>query len=93
MKLMQIKLTLEDKNDYSNKSKEEVEAALTELEQECINRIVQGILANRLIKYELEETAGHGFRATAALGVYDLDDPQLQNGGKPGAAKKTRLKS
>lgn len=72
MQLKRIKITLEDKTDFSGKSQEERAAALTELEQESINRIVQGILAGHLIKYEVEETEGHGYRATATLGVYDI---------------------
>lgn len=72
MQLKRIKVTLEDKTDFSGKTQEERAAALTELEQECINRIVQGILAQGLIEYELEETAGHGYRASATLGVYDI---------------------
>lgn len=72
MQLKRIKVTLEDKTDFSQKTDKEIEEALTDLEQECVNRIVQGILANGLIKYELSETEGHGFRATATLGVYDI---------------------
>ena len=74
MQLKRIKVTLEDKTDFSSKPKEEVQAALTDLEQESINRIVQSILAQGLIKYELTETASHGFRATATLGVYDIKE-------------------
>ena len=72
MRLSRIKVTLEDKTDFSGKTEEEKASALTDLEQECINRIVQGILANGLIDYRLEETEGHGFKATATLGVYDI---------------------
>lgn len=72
MRLSRIKVTLEDKNDFSGKTQEEKAAALTDLEQECINRIVQGIVANNLIHYEVEETEGHGYKATATLGVYDI---------------------
>ena len=74
MKLSRIKVTLEDKTDFSSKTNEEKAAALTEMEQECINRIVQGIISNGLIKYEIMETEGHGFKATATLGVYDISE-------------------
>ncbi len=72
MQLKRLKVTLEDKTDFSGKSQEEKAQALTELEQECINRIVSGIIANGLIKFEVVETKGHGFRASATLGVYDI---------------------
>jgi hypothetical protein len=72
MRLRRIKVTLEDKNDFSGKTQDEKASALTELEQECINRIVQGIVANNLIHLEVEETTEHGYRATATLGVYDI---------------------
>ena len=89
MQLKRIKVTLEDKNDYSNASQEERAAALTEMEQECINRIVQGILAQGLIQYELEETPVHGYRATATLGVYDI----RAMAGVPEEAEKERQKA
>ena len=74
MRLRRIKIVLEDKNDYSGKTEKEVSEALTELEQECINRIVQGIINSGLVKYELQETENHGFCATAILGVYDIEE-------------------
>lgn len=86
MRLSRIKVTLEDKNDFSGKTNEEKAAALTELEQECINRIVQGIIANGLIHYEIVETENHGYRATATLGVYDIREmakvPEEQSAAK-----------
>ena len=97
MNLRRLKVTLEDKNDFSGKPKEEVAAALTELEQECINRIVSGIIAQGLIKYEIVETEGHGFRATATLGVYDIREmssvPEELAKPAPGFKNKKKIKS
>ena len=95
MQLKRLKVTLEDKTDFSGKSKEEKAKALTELEQECINRIVSGIVANGLIKYEVVETDGHGFRVTGTIGVYDIDSlaqvPDEHDAKR--AAKKKVIKS
>lgn len=72
MQLKRLSVTVKDDNDFSGKPDEERAAALTEMEQECINRLVQGILANKLICFEVVETENHGYKATATLGVYDI---------------------
>lgn len=74
MQLKKIKITLEDKTDFSGKTNEEKSQALTELEQECVNRIVSSIISNGLIRYGIEETETHGYRATAMIGVYDINE-------------------
>lgn len=74
MQLKRIKITLEDKTDFSGKTNEEKSQALTELEQECVNRIVSSLISNGLIKYVIEETETHGYRATAMIGVYDINE-------------------
>lgn len=72
MQLKRLAVTVKDDNDFTGKSDEERAAALTEMEQECINRLVQGIIANKLIVFDLVETETHGYKATATLGVYDI---------------------
>ena len=74
MQLKRIKITLEDKTDFSGKTNEEKSQALTELEQECVNRIVSSIISNGLIKYGIEETEARGYRVTAMIGVYDINE-------------------
>ena len=93
MRLSRIKVTLEDKTDFSGKTQGEKAAALTDLEQECINRIVQGILANGLIHYQLEETEGHGYKATATLGVYDIREMAKVPEEAPKKTRKKAIKS
>ena len=67
-------MTLADKNDYSGKPKKEIEEAITDMKKECINQIVRGVIERGLIKFRIGVTKDGGFEATAAIGVYNLDE-------------------
>ncbi len=74
MKLGRITVRLADKNDYSGKPKEEVEAAIVDMKKECINQIVRGIIERNLLKFRLTTTENGGFEAVAVIGVYNIDE-------------------
>ena len=65
-------MTVKNDEDFSAKTDEERSLALTQIEQSCIDRLVQGILAAKLIHFDVVETKTHGYQATATLGVYDI---------------------
>lgn len=65
-------MTVKNDEDFSAKTDEERSIALTQIEQSCIDRLVQGILAAKLIHFDVVETENHGYKATATLGVYDI---------------------
>ena len=69
-----MKVSVASKSDFSKLSDEEKSRILSELENAAIQRLVDGILANGLIKYELVEDKEHKITATATLGVYDIEE-------------------
>lgn len=93
MRLRRIQLTLEDKTDFSGKSKEEVAEARAELAKEMVNRITQAIAKSGLIQYNVGETEGHGLRATATLGVYDIREMDEVQEAAPEEPEKEKVKS
>lgn len=93
MKLKRLQVTLEDKTDFSNKTADERTSALTELEQECINRIISGILDQGLVDCQIVETKGHGYRFTATLGVYDIRDINKAQEAPEAKTRKKKLRN
>lgn len=86
-------MTLEDKTDFSGKSKEEIAEARADLAKEMVNRITVAIAKSGLIEYRVEETEGHGLRATATLGVYDIREMADVQEAVPEEADKEKVKS
>lgn len=72
MKLKRLRVSVASKADFTKMSDEERATTLQELENAAIQRLMDGIVANGLIKYELVENKEHKMVATATLGVYDI---------------------